>query len=335
MAGISEKDTLMYTERLVASLVKNNIIVAKMTLRKILGLPNNGFKIIRRFYQLTFGGGWALNSIIRKNAVVNTWYSTLLQITILEQFTKLLAEYDKQGMVKKGKILTLTRFPKFLLAVEPGVMVYLFKEGRLATGKNFKFSGFQRDESPSDVITNTILMEASAIEPKIFATLGFDIAKLLSPGFIKINYLIRTVNNLVFLLEQYREKYPNLADETIQLLTLEFIACNLNNLHIIENGLYKEFNRLRHKPTAEEIEEIRKYLIPPKNLRQLMVPMRKKIADVLSDIIAKETEGVDVTSVLKKHNINLETITVYTAKVDKAMREALNGINTEENNVAA
>lgn len=330
MAGISEKDTNIYLERLISSLVENNILVAKMTLRKILSLPNNGFKIIRRFYQLTFSGGWRLNDIIRQTTISKSWYSTLMQITILEQFTKLLAEYDKQGMVKKGKILTLSKMPKFLLTVEPEVMAYLFNEGRLTTGKQFKFSGFSYEAAPSESFTNVILTEANNTEPKIFAALGFNIAKLSSPGFIKINYLTKIIDNLIFLLNNYGEKYPNLADETIHLLTSEFIACNLNKLNIREDGLYIDFSHMRYGRSPEEIYEIKKYCIPRKDLEQLMIPMKKKIADALSDIIAKEVEINDAASVLKKHNINLKTITVYTDDVDEAMKEALNGINAEE-----
>ncbi len=227
--SIPDAEVERLSEEFLRTLMRHDMVRAKLLAVAISKMPRNGFKIFRVIAQQIVRDTWNFNKLIQE--IFNTRYWTMdtnvIGVLLFDKFIQMLKFLVDRGMIPVKKILTFNTLNVHFLVGSPETFRYAFESGFIHFGKSFelkKASGERGIVSSLAAQNLYFLNNSSAVYSDLIQKFGLNPEYFVDQSRLYMSRMHGLIHNFLYLIEVFKDNNNYVCNQILTYVIDEFIA---------------------------------------------------------------------------------------------------------------
>ncbi len=227
-AGIPAAEVDRLSNEFIKTLMRHDMVKAKLMALAISKMPRNGFKVFRVIAQQIVRGNWEFNRMIQEVFSSRYWNMdvNIIRILLFDKFIQLLKFLTDRGSIPVKKILTFNTLNTYFLVGSSENFKYAFESGFIHFGKNFELK-----RSSSSGIVSTLaernlyfIKSSSNVYNDLIEKFGLNPNYFIDQSRLYMSRMDNLIQNLLYLIDVFKEKNGKVCNQILGYLLDEFTA---------------------------------------------------------------------------------------------------------------
>ncbi len=226
--GIPDAEVERLSNEFIKTLMRHDMVRAKLMALAISKMPRNGFKIFRVIAQQIVRGNWEFNRLIQE--IFNSRYwnmdTNVIKILLFDKFIQLLKFLADRGSIPVKKILTFNTLNAYFLVGSSETFRYAFESGFIHFGKNFELKRASGGGIVSTLAERNLyfIKNSAGIYKDLIEKFGLNPEYFVDQSRLYMSRLHDLIQNFLYLIEVFKDNNNVVCNQILTYVIDEFVS---------------------------------------------------------------------------------------------------------------